>query len=152
MKNITKVVLGIATVAYGIELVREMKSVGASLKDLKTHGEIVSGTYTGERKTWTVNDITVIGVYSPVSVLASGALYASCNFDAYGHVVVVYDKNFTQLTEEEQYAVICHEAGHVHYQHDWRVRKLENEVQADAYAAAVVGRETMLSTLKLLMR
>jgi Zn-dependent protease with chaperone function len=107
----------------------------------------------GERKTWNVNGVNVIGVYSPVTVATSKALYASANYDAYGNVVMVYDKNFAQLSEDEQYAIACHEAGHIHYKHDWRVRKLENELQADAYAVSIVGRDTMLSTLnKILSR
>lgn len=152
LKNI---IIATATVAtlVAIEAVREMKAVGAKKEDFITHTEIVNGTYMGERKTWNVNGINVIGVYSPVTVATSKALYASANYDAYGNVVMVYDKNFAELSEDEQYAIACHEAGHIHYKHDWRVRKLENELQADAYAVAIVGRDTMLSTLnKILSR
>lgn len=152
LKNI---IIATATVAtlVAIEAVREMKAVGAKKEDFITHNDLVKGTYFGERKTWNVNGVSVIGVYSPVTVATSKALYASANYDAYGNVIMVYDKNFAELSEDEQYAIVCHEAGHMHYKHDWRVRKLENELQADAYAVAIVGRETMLSTLnKILSR
>lgn len=152
LKNI---IIATATVAtlVAIEAVREMKAVGAKKEDFITHNDLVKGTYFGERKTWNVNGVSVIGVYSPVTVATSKALYASANYDAYGNVIMVYDKNFAELSEDEQYAIVCHEAGHIHYKHDWRVRKLENELQADAYAVAIVGRETMLSTLnKILSR
>lgn len=152
LKNI---IIATATVAtlVAIEAVREMKAVGAKKEDFITHNDLVKGTYFGERKTWNVNGVHVIGVYSPVTVATSKALYASANYDAYGNVIMVYDKNFAELSEDEQYAIVCHEAGHMHYKHDWRVRKLENELQADAYAVAIVGRETMLSTLnKILSR
>lgn len=153
MKNIIIVTLGVAVVATVIEAVREMKAVGAKKEDFITHNDLVKGTYFGERKTWNVNGVNVIGVYSPVTVATSKALYASANYDAYGNVIMVYDKNFAELSEDEQYAIACHEAGHIHYKHDWRVRKLENELQADAYAVAIVGRDTMLSTLnKILSR
>lgn len=152
LKNI---IIATATVAtlVAIEAIREMKAVGAKKEDFVTHADLVSGTYFGERKTWNVNGVSVIGVYSPVTVATSKALYASANYDAYGNVIMVYDKNFAELSEDEQYAIACHEAGHIHYKHDWRVRKLENELQADAYAVAIVGRDTMLSTLnKILAR
>lgn len=152
LKNI---IIATATVAtlVAIEAVREMKAVGAKKEDFITHNDLVKGTYFGERKTWNVNGVSVIGVYSPVTVATSKALYASANYDAYGNVIMVYDKNFAELSEDEQYAIVCHEAGHMHYKHDWRVRKLENELQADAYAVAIVGRDTMLSTLnKILSR
>lgn len=153
LKNIIIATATVVGAAVVIEAVREMKAVGAKKEDFITHTEIVSGTYMGERKTWNVNGVNVIGVYSPVTVATSKALYASANYDAYGNVVMVYDKNFAELSEDEQYAIVCHEAGHMHYKHDWRVRKLENELQADAYAVAIVGRETMLSTLnKILSR
>jgi Zn-dependent protease with chaperone function len=153
LKNVIIATVATATVATVVEAIREMKAVGAKKEDFITHAEIVSGTYMGERKTWNVNGVNVIGVYSPVTVATSKALYASANYDAYGNVVMVYDKNFAQLSEDEQYAIACHEAGHIHYKHDWRVRKLENELQADAYAVSIVGRETMLSTLnKILSR
>lgn len=151
MLNIIIATATVATVA--IEAVREMKAVGAKKEDFITHNDLVKGTYFGERKTWNVNGVNVIGVYSPVTVATSKALYASVNYDAYGNVIMVYDKNFAELSEDEQYAIACHEAGHIHYKHDWRVRKLENELQADAYAVAIVGRDTMLSTLnKILAR
>ena len=144
---------GVAVTAVAIEAIREMKAVGAKKEDCITHADLVSGTYMGERKTWNVNGVSVIGVYSPVTVATSKALYASANYDAYGNVIMVYDKNFKELSEDEQYAIVCHEAGHMHYKHDWRVRKLENELQADSYAVTIVGRETMLSTLnKILAR
>ena len=152
LKNI---IIATATVAtlVAIEAVREMKAVGAKKEDFITHNDLVKGTYFGERKTWNVNGINVIGVYSPVTVATSKALYASANYDAYGNVIMVYDKNFAELDKGEQYAIACHEAGHMHYKHDYRVRKLENELQADAYAVSVVGRDTMLSTLnKILSR
>lgn len=153
LKNIIIVTLGVGAVVTAVEAIREMKAVGAKKEDFITHTEIVKGTYFGERKTWNVNGVNVIGVYSPVTVATSKALYASANHDAYGNVVMVYDKNFAELSEDEQYAIACHEAGHIHYKHDWRVRKLENELQADAYAVAIVGRDTMLSTLnKILSR
>lgn len=153
MLNIIIVTLGVGAVVTAVEVVREMKAVGAKKEDFITHNDLVKGTYFGERKTWNVNGVSVIGVYSPVTVATSKALYASANYDAYGNVIMVYDKNFAELSEDEQYAIVCHEAGHMHYKHDWRVRKLENELQADAYAVAIVGRETMLSTLnKILSR
>lgn len=149
------IIIATATVAtlVAIEAIREMKAVGAKKEDFITHNDLVKGTYFGERKVWTVNGVHVIGVYSPVTVATSKAMYASANYDAYGNVIMVYDKNFAELSEDEQYAIACHEAGHIHYKHDWRVRKLENELQADAYAVAIVGRDTMLSTLnKILAR
>lgn len=153
LKNIIATATATVATLVAIEAVREMKAVGAKKEDFITHTEIVNGTYMGERKTWNVNGVNVIGVYSPVTVATSKALYASANYDAYGNVVMVYDKNFAELSEDEQYAIVCHEAGHIHYKHDWRVRKLENELQADAYAVAIVGRDTMLSTLnKILSR
>lgn len=151
LKNIIAAVAGVSAVAFGIELVREMNAVGAKKEDFITHREIVNGTYMGERKTWNVNGVSVIGVYSPITVSIANSLYASANYDAYGNVVMVYDKNFAELTEEEQYAVACHEAGHLYYKHDGRVRKLENELQADAYAVAIVGKKTMISTLKKIL-
>ncbi len=142
-KIIAATVLGTtALTMYG------MKVVGATIKDFGTHADLIRGTYFGERTTWTVNGIKVIGVYSPITVLSCNALYAAANYDAYGNIVVIYDKNFTKLSTEEQYAVICHEAGHMYYKHDYRVRKLENEIAADNYAVAVVGKETMISVLK----
>ena len=153
LKNIIIATLGVGAVVTAVEVVREMKAVGAKKEDFITHTEIVNGTYMGERKTWNVNGVSVIGVYSPITVAVANSLYASANYDAYGNVVMVYDKNFAELTEEEQYAIACHEAGHLYYKHDWRVRKLENELQADAYAVAIVGKSTMLSTLnKILAR
>lgn len=153
LKNIIAAVVGVTVVATAIEAVRGMKAVGAKKEDFITHNDLVKGTYFGERKTWNVNGVSVIGVYSPITVAVSNSLYASANHDAYGNVIMVYDKNFAELSEEEQYAIVCHEAGHMHYKHDWRVRKLENELQADAYAVAIVGRDTMLSTLnKILSR
>lgn len=153
LKNIIASVAVVGAVVTVVEVVREMKAVGAKKEDFITHNEIVKGTYFGERKVWTVNGVSVIGVYSPITVAVANSLYASANYDACGNVVMVYDKNFTELTDEEQYAVACHEAGHLHYKHDWRVRKLENELQADAYAVAVVGKKTMLSALnKILAR
>jgi Zn-dependent protease with chaperone function len=153
LKNVIIATLGVGAVVTAVEVVREMKAVGAKKEDFITHTEIVNGTYMGERKTWNVNGVSVIGVYSPITVAVANSLYASANYDAYGNVVMVYDKNFAELTEEEQYAVACHEAGHLYYKHDWRVRKLENELQADAYAVAIVGKSTMLSTLnKILAR
>lgn len=152
LKNIIIATATVATLVV-IEAIREMKAVGAKKEDFITHGDLVSGTYMGERKTWNVNGVSVIGVYSPVTVATSKALYASANYDAYGNVIMVYDKNFAELSEDEQYAIVCHEAGHIHYKHDYRVRKLENELQADAYAVTIVGRDTMLSTLnKILSR
>lgn len=153
MLNIIIATATVATLGVAIEAIREMKAVGAKKEDFITHNDLVKGTYFGERKTWNVNGVNVIGVYSPVTVATSKALYASANYDAYGNVIMVYDKNFAELSEDEQYAIACHEAGHIHYKHDWRVRKLENELQADAYAVAIVGRDTMLSTLnKILSR
>lgn len=153
LKNIIIATLGVAVVATAVEAVRGMKAVGAKKEDFITHNDLVKGTYFGERKTWNVNGVSVIGVYSPITVAVSNSLYASANYDAYGNVIMVYDKNFAELSEDEQYAIVCHEAGHIHYKHDWRVRKLENELQADAYAVAIVGRDTMLSTLnKILSR
>lgn len=153
MKNIIIATATVAVVATVVEAVREMKAVGAKKEDFVTHADLVSGTYMGERKTWNVNGVSVIGVYSPVTVAVAKAMYASANYDAHGNVVMVYDKNFAELSEDEQYAIACHEAGHIYYKHDWRVRKLENELQADAYAVTIVGRDTMLSTLnKILAR
>ena len=153
LKNIIVAVAGVSVVATAIEAIREMKAVGAKKEDFITHREIINGTYMGERKTWNVNGVNVIGVYSPITVATCHSMYAAANYDAYDNVVMVYDKNFAELTEDEQYAIACHEAGHLYYKHDWRVRKLENELQADAYAVAIVGRNTMLSTLnKILAR
>jgi Zn-dependent protease with chaperone function len=147
-KKIMALVAGVSVVAFGVETVREMKSVGAKKEDFVTHADLMRGTYFGETKIWNVNGINVYGVYSPITVAVSQALYASANYDAGNRVVMCYDKNFTELTEEEQYAIACHEAGHLHYNHDFRVRKLENELAADAYAVAVVGNKTMISVLK----
>lgn len=152
LKNIIIVTATVATLV-AIEAVREMKAVGAKKEDFITHAEIVRGTYMGDRKVWTVNGVSVIGVYSPITVATCHSMYAAVNYDAYGNIVMVYDKNFKELDEDEQYAIVCHEAGHLYYKHDWRVRRLENELQADAYAVAIVGRDTMLSTLnKILSR
>lgn len=147
-KKIMALVAGVSVVALGVETVREMKSVGAKKEDFVTHADLMRGTYFGETKIWNVNGTNVYGVYSPITVAVSQALYASANYDAGNRVVMCYDKNFTELTEEEQYAIACHEAGHLHYNHDFRVRKLENELAADAYAVAVVGNKTMISVLK----
>ena len=153
MNKIKGIIGATVTVAIVIEAIREMKAVGAKKEDFITHTEIVNGTYMGERKVWNVNGTNVIGVYSPITVAVSNSLYASANYDAYGNVVMVYDKNFTELTDDEQYAIACHEAGHLYYKHDWRVRKLENELVADTYAVAIVGKKTMLSALnKILAR
>lgn len=147
-KKIMALVVGVSVVAFGVETVREMKSVGAKKEDFVTHADLMRGTYFGETKIWNVNGTNVYGVYSPITVAVSQALYASANYDAGNRVVMCYDKNFTELTEEEQYAIACHEAGHLYYNHDFRVRKLENELAADAYAVAVVGNKTMISVLK----
>ena len=147
-KKVIGVIVGTSLVALGVEVVRALKSVGATAEDFLTHNELVAGTYFGKTELWDVIGVTVYGVYSPVTVAASGALYACANYDAGQRVVMCYDKNFTELTKEEQYAIACHEAGHMHYSHDFKVRKLENELAADAYAVAVVGKDTMISALK----
>lgn len=147
-KKIMALVAGVSVVAFGVETVREMKSVGAKKEDFVTHADLMRGTYFGETKIWNVNGTNVYGVYSPITVAVSQALYASANYDAGNRVVMCYDKNFTELTEEEQYAIACHEAGHLYYNHDFMVRKLENELAADAYAVAIVGNKTMISVLK----
>ena len=147
-KKIIGAIVGTSLVALGVGVVRALKSVGATTEDFLTHNELMTGTYIGKTKLWNVNGVTVYGVYSPVTVAANGMLYAFANYDAGNRIVMCYDKNFTELTEEEQYAIACHEAGHLHYNHDFRVRKLENELAADAYAVAVVGNKTMISVLK----
>jgi hypothetical protein len=147
MKNIILTVAAALVGATAVATIKALKAVGATLDDFTTHNDLVKGTYWGSRDTWTVNGEEIIGVYSPVTVAASGALYACANIDAYGHILVVYDNNFRQLSKDEQYAIVCHEAGHAHYKHNGKVRKLENELAADSYAVAVVGKETMISAL-----
>lgn len=150
-KKIMALVAGVSVVALGVETVREIKAVGAKKEDFITHTDLMRGTYFGETKIWNVNGTNVYGVYSPITVAVSQALYASANYDAGNRIVMCYDKNFTELTEEEQYAIVCHEAGHLHYNHDFRVRKLENEIAADGYAVAMVGKDTMISVLNKIM-
>lgn len=112
------------------------------------------------RIVWFPNTIVVgewIVYHDSITVLGLGCQIASAMTMPDGREIIIVDDSFLTMSKETQIAIVCHELGHFHYKHKERpfIRSLkmtfgivsQNEIEADAYAANVIGVNNMIRAL-----
>lgn len=111
-------------------------------------------------KVITIDDTEMSILYNPYLQLLTGSL-GGVAVVLNGTTEVVIDDNYRNMSEKTQYAILCHELGHYKLGHKpgatyWRDRRkalknnevLPMELEADLYAANIIGPYNMINALQ----
>ena len=165
MKKATKITVGylaVTTAWYALEFLRMR---GTRCNDKHCIDELYDALYTGNIHPDYQVEVGNVELNVQLNVQYNPYVFLIMNKP--GEMCFVAGKNvyvngiFTNLSRDTQKAVLSHEAGHVLCSHKgsmfesfkrvWYILKgdvMEKELEADTYAAAVVGRTTMIKALK----
>ena len=97
-------------------------------------------------------EYALVVVYNPYAIISKNMSIGICYYNCLNQAVVIVDDRFMQLSKEAREFTIQHEIGHVHHQHSVTslivgIRDINNEYEADAYAASSVGVDVAIRSL-----
>lgn len=161
IKTVVRVYTVVSTVVTVIELIKARGIHKEDDKALIEEGSsILAGIApTNDFEQIKVGEDTVLCKFSPYSMLFLGRIGSTALVLDNG--MVLYDDNFRRLSKQSQVAVLAHELGHIKHQHRadstylldrafyaFSGKVLPMELEADAYAVSIVGKEEMIKALK----
>lgn len=99
----------------------------------------------------TINNIlcTLMVIYNPYMVISRGTAIAVCMTDTVSQIVIFVDDDYMYMSKNTQQSIIHHELGHIVCNHNTilGIRRIAQELEADAYAVSIVGKENMINAL-----
>lgn len=118
---------------------------GLEKEDPEAVTNILKGEYLGE--------ISNIPIYKNASFMLNNGIYGACCVkDFLGNYYIVIDNLFSLLDKDSQEFLLCHELGHYRRGHledvFGTVVDLNNEFEADEYAAELIGYQKAIDALK----
>lgn len=107
-----------------------------------------------------INDNELHVSYNPYMQLFTNSMGSiACIINGTNEVYV--DNRYRNMSASTQYAILCHEMGHRHNNHvankDYAINRIKHimhgqvlnmELEADAYAASIVGTDAMITALQ----
>ena len=118
---------------------------GLKKEDPEAVTNILKGDYLGK--------ISNIPIYKNASFMINNGLYGACCVKDYlGNYYIVIDNLFSLLNKNTQEFLLCHELGHYRRGHlegvFGTIVDINNEFEADEYAAGLIGYQEAIDALK----
>ena len=158
-KSTVRKMVGYAALTYVATQIIKHIMVINYLKDIDNKRQYPEGTKLG------VCDAGIEIVYNPLSVAASGLLFAASATEKSGEIKIWVDDNYLKLDDTDKEAILQHEIAHVmknHLssnlcQHEYVKKRqkgdaeiLRMEYEADEAAACVVGVDNMIHAITMI--